>query len=76
MPKNLFKGTNVAAASTWENMVASCDICNRFKGSRTPEQARMKLLSKPTKMDHAQLLRSIHHSSDTPEEWSVYLAQG
>lgn len=33
----------------WENIVTSCYSCNDRKGSRTPEQAGMKLLRKPLK---------------------------
>lgn len=34
-------------ATTWENIVCSCLRCNSRKGGRTPQQARMKLLSDP-----------------------------
>ncbi len=33
--------------STWENVVCSCQQCNRQKGGRTPNQARMKLIAHP-----------------------------
>jgi 5-methylcytosine-specific restriction endonuclease McrA len=33
--------------STWENVVCSCLDCNRKKGGRTPEEARMRLVKKP-----------------------------
>ncbi len=33
--------------STWENVVCSCHLCNRKKGGKTPEQARIRLVSKP-----------------------------
>jgi len=33
----------------WENIVVSCMECNQRKKDRTPEQARMKLRSKPVK---------------------------
>jgi hypothetical protein len=33
--------------STWKNLVNCCCSCNQHKGSRTPEQARMKLLIRP-----------------------------
>jgi 5-methylcytosine-specific restriction endonuclease McrA len=33
--------------SSWENVVCSCHPCNRRKGGKTPEQARMKLISLP-----------------------------
>jgi 5-methylcytosine-specific restriction endonuclease McrA len=35
--------------STWENVVCSCHECNRRKGGKTPEQARMRLISPPRK---------------------------
>jgi 5-methylcytosine-specific restriction endonuclease McrA len=34
-------------SSTWENVVCSCHHCNRKKGGKTPEQARIKLISLP-----------------------------
>ena len=33
----------------WENIVTCCVSCNRKKGGRTPEQARMKLIMVPKK---------------------------
>ena len=33
--------------SRWENVVCSCVPCNRRKGGRTPQEARMKLLRQP-----------------------------
>ena len=33
--------------STWDNLVTCCISCNQRKGSRTPEQAHMKLLIRP-----------------------------
>lgn len=33
--------------STWDNLVCCCTSCNQRKGSRTPEQAHMKLLRRP-----------------------------
>jgi 5-methylcytosine-specific restriction endonuclease McrA len=35
--------------TTWENCVIACTDCNRRKADRTPEEAGMKLLKKPTK---------------------------
>jgi len=35
--------------TTWENLVACCHGCNNRKGSRTPEEAGMRLLRKPFK---------------------------
>ena len=33
--------------STWTNIVCSCLRCNRVKGGRRPEEARMRLIKKP-----------------------------
>jgi 5-methylcytosine-specific restriction endonuclease McrA len=33
--------------TTWENVVAACRECNHRKGSRTPDEANMVLLTKP-----------------------------
>jgi 5-methylcytosine-specific restriction endonuclease McrA len=35
--------------STWENVVCSCHQCNRKKGGKTPDQAKMKLIAPPRK---------------------------
>ena len=35
--------------TTWENCVLSCVTCNSRKDNKTPEQAHMKLRSKPVK---------------------------
>ena len=35
--------------SRWENIVCSCLPCNRKKGGKTPQEARMKLLRPPFK---------------------------
>jgi len=34
--------------TTWDNIVVSCSRCNKRKRNRTPEQAGMKLIKKPT----------------------------
>jgi len=36
-----------AGESAWENLVACCHVCNNRKGSRTPEEAGMKLVRQP-----------------------------
>lgn len=34
--------------STWDNVVAACGPCNAMKRDRTPDEAGMKLIHKPT----------------------------
>lgn len=35
--------------TTWENIVICCVPCNQKKGGRTPDQAKMKLRSRPVR---------------------------
>ena len=59
----------------WENIVISCIPCNQKKGGRTPEQARMKLLSVPVKPkslpDHIRL--TFLFRKNVPEGWKQWL---
>lgn len=56
----------------WENVVACCLPCNLKKGSRTPEQAHMKLLSRPTKPDRLDSL-VLTWGGSLPHSWKQYL---
>jgi hypothetical protein len=57
--------------STWENCVTCCLPCNARKGNRTPEQARMALLSRPSAprktLDNEYILTRPKH-----EDWKMY----
>lgn len=59
--------------STPQNLCAACIKCNQRKGNRTPEQARMPLLT-PQKylsvgLDHVLLC----HYAESKPEWKKYL---
>jgi 5-methylcytosine-specific restriction endonuclease McrA len=56
----------------WENVVACCVPCNQKKANRTPEQARMKLLRKPSKPTHVIEVKISMDADDVPEEWKPY----
>jgi len=56
----------------WENIVACCGICNRRKANRTPEQAKMKLLSKPKKPSYLPAITVKMDLRHVPEEWKNY----
>ncbi|MEM1228075.1 MAG: HNH endonuclease [Planctomycetota bacterium] len=60
-------------ATTWENIVCCCLRCNSRKGGRTPQQARMMLLTKPAKPRFNPLMLQ---SYDDPryESWKTFLA--
>ena len=55
----------------WENLVASCQRCNNRKGQRTPEQAKMKLLSKPKRPNHITFIQKFIGVKD--HRWRQYL---
>ena len=56
-------------ANTWENQIACCWKCNNSKGNQTPQEAGMKMLFTPKKIDILFLLESI------PQEWSRYIME-
>lgn len=59
--------------TSWKNCVAACTVCNMRKGSKTPEEAGMKLRSFPTEP-------SLEHFWDIPRsslwhnDWSVFVS--
>jgi 5-methylcytosine-specific restriction endonuclease McrA len=57
--------------TAWENVVAACQSCNGRKGSRTPEEANMKLLSKPIKPRFVAL--AMIESSVARQAWRKYI---
>jgi len=59
--------------TVWENIVTSCYACNDRKGSRTPEQAGMKLLRQPKKPTSLPVVPPIRlDEGDVPELWLPY----
>ena len=60
--------------TVWENIVSSCYDCNHKKAGRTPEQAKMRLLTKPVKPRHLPLVAfHVEQSESLPEAWTNYL---
>ena len=59
--------------TVWENIVTSCYPCNDRKGSRTPQQAGMKLLRQPVKPASLPVVPPIRlEVGDLPETWQPY----
>jgi 5-methylcytosine-specific restriction endonuclease McrA len=57
----------------WENIVTSCYACNDRKGSRTPEEAGMKLRKRPFKPACLPVTPAFHvRASEMPESWLPY----
>ncbi len=60
---------------TWENVVSACVPCNRRKAGRTPQEAGMKLIHKPSPPSRSPFLSIPYHYLSTQNEWRKYLAQ-
>ncbi len=59
----------------WGNIVTSCYPCNDRKGSRTPEEAGMKLLRKPFKPETLPVVPPIRLGEVAlPDVWQPYCA--
>lgn len=59
--------------TAWENLVACCHKCNNRKGSRTPDEAGMRLARQPrpfTLHTSRHLMRMLGRSDD---QWRKYL---
>lgn len=64
------------SATSWDNIVTACNLCNRKKADKTPEQANMRLLSRPKQPSFSykflpwyQIVSTIGYVS----EWSDFL---
>jgi 5-methylcytosine-specific restriction endonuclease McrA len=56
-----------------ENLCASCFECNQRKGDRTPEEARMPLLSNPAALTYGMDRAVIRYAAESRPEWRKYL---
>jgi 5-methylcytosine-specific restriction endonuclease McrA len=56
---------------TWENLVAACNRCNNRKGNRTPDEADMRLQSKPFRPSYVMFIRDLMGTVD--DTWKPYL---
>lgn len=59
--------------STPENLVAACEKCNGRKGNRTPEQARMPLLTSQTLLKVGLDRVLLCRYAESKPEWKKYL---
>ena len=58
--------------TTWENIVCACLACNVRKGGRTPHEAKMKLVRRPSKPKRNPLL-ALKLENPKYEVWRVWL---
>ena len=58
--------------TTWENLVCCCLSCNVAKGGRTPQQANLKLIVKPSKPTRSPVI-NFELSHDRYRSWRQFL---
>ena len=63
---------SLGGRSTWENVVCSCVDCNRRKGGKTPEQARLRLQRRPSRPRWTPIM-NIALSNVRYAEWRPFL---
>ena len=59
-----------------ENLCAACFVCNQRKGDRTPEEARMPLMSNPSALYYGLEKAALRNAADSRPEWRRYLFLG
>lgn len=59
---------------SWENIVTACIQCNQRKGGRTPLEAGMKLMSKPSQPEWLPSPSVNYQLNSAPEQWKLYLS--
>ncbi len=57
----------------WTNIVTACTDCNLRKGGRTPEQAGMKLRTKPVQPTWVPAVTITISTRSVPDAWRDYL---
>ncbi len=56
-----------------ENLVTACRACNNRKGDRTPEEARMPLLTNPAALYYGLERAALREAAMARPEWRKYL---
>ena len=62
---------NKGGKDTWDNLVAACQLCNRKKGDKTLEQAKMPLKKYPKKPNKIQYFQQF--IKEDQGAWKPYL---
>jgi 5-methylcytosine-specific restriction endonuclease McrA len=66
---------SLGGRTSWENVVCCCVPCNRRKGGRTPEQARMNLQRRPARPRWTPLMNLVTGAARY-HEWRPFLSTG
>jgi len=63
---------SLGGRTTWENVVCCCVDCNRRKGGRTPQQARLRLRRRPARPRWTPLV-NLAFAGVRYDEWRPFL---
>lgn len=63
------------SVTCWENVVAACFDCNSTKADRTPDQARMKLITIPQRPGPWDAIRMSLTKTRIPDEWRMFIPE-
>lgn len=59
-------------ADSWENLVCACVRCNARKGGRTPDQAKMSLITKPVRPRRNPVI-ALRMGQEKYASWKAFL---
>ena len=59
--------------TSWDNIVTSCEPCNRIKGDRTPTEAKMPLPKQPKEPKWWPFSTGAWDVADHPDGWKPYM---
>jgi 5-methylcytosine-specific restriction endonuclease McrA len=57
---------------TWDNLVSACRHCNHRKAGQTPQEARMKLMSEPSRPPSSSYY-VFYHYLEVQVEWRKFI---
>ncbi len=64
---------SLGGRTVWDNVVSACRACNLKKGNKSPDEAGMHLLRRPTKPLSVFYLGILAHAFKQDEAWGKYL---
>jgi 5-methylcytosine-specific restriction endonuclease McrA len=59
--------------TTWTNIATCCQLCNRKKANRTPDEAGMRLLATPVQPTATPVLVVAMSRESAPDAWRDYM---
>lgn len=68
VPKSRFPVHIRQTSTTWSNIVTACRDCNKYKANKTPTEAGMQLLKKPTMPKYNNQYLTLYRHFSTIDE--------